>query len=267
MGPLLLRTTVAAIIFFLSLPLIYVILTSFNASPAMGFPPTSFTVQWYGQIPHVFWAALRLSLIVAAFTTLISTLLGTGVALAVARSRTRTAAFISAFCLSPLTVPALVLGVALLQFAIAVKVWTGISVLSTPAAVVAGHVALTLPYVVRTVLASHAHYDLTLEEAALNLGSTPFQVFRSVTLPSLLPGIASGAVFAILISLDDVPVALLTLPGEDLTLPLQILSVVEYDFSPSVMAVSAVLIYGSLIMVILINALVGIDRMFGLPKS
>jgi len=261
------RASVVLVFFFMLLPVIYVVLSSFNQAPSMAFPPKSFTLDWYKRIPDPFWDSLKLSLIIAFPTAAIATVLGTGMAIRIARWHGPGRAAFSAFCLSPLMVPPLVIGVALFQFGILMWDWLGTNIAGSTIAVVAGHVALALPFVVRTVLAGHAHFDSSLEEAALNLGATPRQVFFKVTIPALMPGITSGAIFAFLLSLDDVAVALFVGSGSDQTLPVRILSSLEYSFHPNIMAISAIMIYASLLLMLALNRFVGLEKLFGFARS
>jgi putative spermidine/putrescine transport system permease protein len=180
---------VALVFVFMLLPILYVVLSSFADSASVSFPPKALSLHWYGAIEPSFWAALRLSLIVAGITTVIAAALGTGIALAIARWRGPGRTAFSAFSLSPLMIPPLVIGAALLQFSITFWGWTGFGLMGTWSGIIAGHVALTIPLVIRSVLAAHAHFDASIEEAALNLGATPRQAFFHVTIRGLMPGI------------------------------------------------------------------------------
>ena len=267
MGRWALRSSVAIVFVFMLLPVFYVVLSSFSATATLAFPPRAFTLDWYKKIPPQFWESLRLSLYIAIPTAIISTILGTGIAIRIARWRGPGRAAFSAFCLSPLMVPPLVIGVALFQFGFLMWDWAGINPTGTAYAIIVGHIALALPFVVRAVLAGHAHFDASLEEAALNLGATPRQVFFKVTMPALMPGITSGTIFALLLSLDDVPVALLVGSGDEQTLPVKILTVLEYSYSPNIMAISAIMIYGSLLLMLLLDRLIGLERLFGFVRT
>lgn len=268
-GRLLYRMSVVTVFVFMLVPIIYVVLSSFNQSAALTFPPSSLTLEWYSKIPEPFWDALGLSLLIATLTAVISTVLGTGLALRIVRwhgSRGRRAS-LSALCLLPLMVPPLVIGVALLQFGNVVWLWTGMEVVGNTSAIIAGHVIMTLPFVIRTIIASHAHFDAHVEEAALNLGASPRQTFFSITVPALMPGITSGAIFAFLLSLDDVAVALFAGGGDQQTLPVKILSELEFSFTPNIMAISSIMIYGSILLMVVLNRIMGLERLFGFARG
>jgi len=258
----LLRIIVGLVIAFLVFPLVFVVLTSFGASPVMVFPPKAFTFDWYRNIPPAFVASLKISLIVATLTALIATVVGTGAALALSRGRSRGLKALGAFTLSPLMVPTLVAAVALYQFFGIFWDLTGIELVGTLIGIIAGHTAYAIPYVVRALTAAHAHFDYTLEEAALSLGASRWRTAISVTFPVLLPGIISGALFAFLVSMDDLPIALFLTGGEaTTTLPVRIYTSIEYSLNPSVMAISALLVYGAIAVVVILDRTLGMERL------
>jgi putative spermidine/putrescine transport system permease protein len=116
---------------------------------------------------------------------------------------------------------------------------------------------------VRALTAAHAHFDYSLEEAALSLGASRWQTIRLVTIPILLPGIVSGILFAFLVSMDDLPIALFLASGEaTTTLPVKIYTSIEFSLNPSVMAISALLVYGSLALVVVLDRTLGIEKLF-----
>lgn len=262
------RAVIALVFAFLLLPLIFVVVSSFGASPMLAFPPTSFTFDWYRNIPAAFLSGLKVSLIVALWTALIAAIVGTCAALALSRGRFRGIRVVGVFCLAPLMVPSLVLAVALYQFTGVLWDWTGLELGGTVMGVVLGHTAVAIPYVVRAVMAGHAHFDRTLEEAALNLGANWRQTLIYVTLPVLVPGIMSGAVFAFLVSFDDLPIALFM--GGDAsstTMPVKIYTSIEYSLKPDIMAISALVIYGSLALMVLLERTLGLEKFFGSGRA
>jgi putative spermidine/putrescine transport system permease protein len=126
---------------------------------------------------------------------------------------------------------------------------------------VIGHLTFAIPFVIRSVLASHTRFDHSLEEAAANLGATPLQTFFRVTLPILKPGIASGAIFAFLISLDEVPIALFMGGGDATTLPVKIFTAIEISFG-DILAVASLVVCGSVVLMLILDRLVGLERLF-----
>jgi putative spermidine/putrescine transport system permease protein len=138
----------------------------------------------------------------------------------------------------------------------------GVTIGGTIAGLVIGHLTFAIPFVIRSVLASHTRFDHSLEEAAANLGATPLQTFFRVTLPILKPGIASGAIFAFLISLDEVPIALFMGGGDATTLPVKIFTAIEISFGGDILAVASLVVCGSVVLMLILDRLVGLERLF-----
>lgn len=253
---------IAAIAFLLA-PIIVVMAASFNSGAVMAFPPTSFTTHWYSEIPDSFYNAIGVSFLVAAITTALSVLVGVPAALALCRGTFPGRGLLGALCLSPLMVPALVTGVALFQCSVVLWDATGLALGGTLAGIIIGHLTFGVPFVIRAVIAGHAQFDLSLEEAASSLGASSLGTFWRVTVPVLRPSIISGAVLAFAMSFDDVPIALFMGGGSATTLPVQIFTTVQFDLSGDVMAVATLVIAGSLAVILLLNRITGTDLFFG----
>lgn len=248
------------VLIFLLLPLIAVVISSFSTSGALSFPPRGFTLHWYRNISPGYLEAVKVSLIVAIGSTAVATLAGFPAALALVRGTFPFRQLISTFCLSPLMVPTLVIGVAAFQFSVLLWDLAGVAFDGTLWGLIFAQSAFTLPFVIRSVIAAQAHFDGSLEEAAFSLGARPAEVMRRVTLPLLLPGVASGAIFAFVMSFDDIAVPLFIGGGDVMTLPLKIYTSVEFNFDPDIMAVSALVNLASLILLILVDRLTGLER-------
>ena len=257
---------VFSIFSFLLMPIVLIVATSFATSPALSFPPSGFTLRWYQRIQPDFLNALKDSFIVAVSTTALATLVGTPAALALVRGRFPGRTLLNTFCLSPLLVPTLVLGVAAFQFSGLVWDVFGYSANGTIVGLALAHGAFTIPFVIRAAMAGQAHFDTALEECSMNLGATPTQTFFRVTLPIIAPGVAAGAIFAFIMSFDDVPVALFMGGGGVTTLPVKIFTTIEFDFDNSVMAIGAIVVAMSLLMMVLLDWLVGLDRFLGVAR-
>jgi putative spermidine/putrescine transport system permease protein len=231
-------TIVAVIMLFLMAPIIVVIATAFGTSPYPVFPPTGFTLKWFAKVlntPDVLEAA-RLSALLGACTAVLATTIGTLSALALVRFRIRARPLVSSLLLSPILFPAIVLGLALLIF------YHRVGMAGTFAGLVAAHVLVTTPFVLRLVMASLAEFDPAIEEAARNLGADALRTFLRVTLPLIRPGVIAGALFAFILSFDELVVTLfLAGPGRQ-TLPIRIFTYVEYSSDPSISAISTFLI-------------------------
>lgn len=248
---------------FLLAPVIIVVIVSFNGGPILSFPPTAFTTHWFALIKPSFIDALYVSLIVASATALLSIMVGLPAAIGLSRGRFPGRDIVNSVLLSPLMVPALVTGVALYQFSLVFWDLTRLPLGGTIPGLVVGHLTFGIPFVVRAILAGHARFDYALEEAALNLGATPMQTFWRVTVPVLRPSIISGGIFAFVMSLDDVPVALFMGGGSATTLPVRIFTTVEFDFGGDVMAVATVIVAASIVLMLVLDRLVGVENLFG----
>jgi putative spermidine/putrescine transport system permease protein len=255
-------TVLAATFAFLLAPIVVVVISSFNATSVLSFPPQSFTTRWYAQIDPGYYNALYVSLIVATITVIVAIAVGVPGALALARGRFPGCRVLNAVCLSPLMVPALVMGVAAFQFSLVIWDEFRIGLGGTIAGLVVGHLTFAIPFVVRAVLAGHTRFDPSLEEAAQNLGASPLRTFLHVTLPILRPGIVSGAIFAFLISLDEVPIALFMGGGDATTLPVKIFTAMEISFGGDILAVASIIVIVSLVLMLILDRLVGLERLF-----
>ncbi|MET4279538.1 MULTISPECIES: ABC transporter permease [unclassified Bradyrhizobium] len=237
----------------LILPAIIVVATSFTSGDAMRFPPTGFSFRWY----YAFWESslfiesLTLSLKVAALATVLSLLFGFAAAFGIERHNFPGRGLIRGFMLSPLLIPAVVLGLGLMQM----QVWIGIS--QTFLGLLVGHVVVTLPYVVRTLSASMVLFDRNLEQAAMSLRATPATVLRTVTIPLLVPGIISAGVFAFVTSFGNVNLSVFLGAGGNVTLPVQVLAYVEQTVDPLVAAVSSVVIVFTLLAILIADRISG----------
>ncbi|MFZ4532737.1 MAG: ABC transporter permease subunit, partial [Alsobacter sp.] len=139
----------------------------------------------------------------------------------------------------------------------------GIGIRDVGFRLVAAHVLVTMPYLVRTLIASLTRFDMVLEEAARTLGASPLTTFFVITLPLIRPGLIAGVLFALVVSFDNVSVSLFLTSARTNTLPLAILNYVEYNYDPSIAALSTMLIAVSLGAALLLERLVGLRRVVG----
>jgi putative spermidine/putrescine transport system permease protein len=243
---------------FVMSPIAVVLLASLTAAEYTSFPPEGLSLRWYLAIARhpEFLDSFRISLVVALVSGALAAGLGTAAALALVRWRFPGRDALNAFFLSPLMLPAVILGIALLQF------YTAVGITRTPFAIVCGHLVITVPYVIRLVSASLAGFDRTLERAALNLGASPWQAFVRITVPLIRPGIVAGATFAVIVSFDDVSISLFLAGPRSVTLPVRIFSYIEQTFDPLVTAVCSILIIVTLGAVVAIERSIGLGRLF-----
>ena len=226
------------ILLYLLAPVIVVVATAFTTTAYPVFPPQGFTLEWFYKFLSMseFTDAIQRSTMLAFSSTLVATVLGTLSAVSLVRYRFRGREAVSAFMLSPILFPTIVLGLALLVF------YSQIGLSGSFIGLVIGHSVLTTPFVIRLVMASLAEFDPAVEEAARNLGAGWWRTFLQVTLPLIRPGVLAGAVFAFIISFDELVVTLF-LAGPDMTtLPVRIYTFVEFSSEPTISAISTVLI-------------------------
>jgi len=219
----------------LVIPTLIVAVTSFDTQEFIGFPPRGFSLARYREMfqSSVILRSAQISAVTSAFTVMIGAVLGVPAAIALVRGEFRGKALVTAFLLSPIMLPGIVIGVAMLVFSSALGLRLSLPLL------VLSHVVFTLPFVVRLTMARMERIDRQLEDAARNLGAREWQVFRHVLLPQLWPGIAAGAAFAFLISFDNLSVSLFMAPVRQRPLPIELFYLMRFDLDPVVAAVAA----------------------------
>lgn len=259
-GRLLAWSVTAVAVAFLLAPIVITIGVSFSSSPVFDFPPAGLSLRWYRSIPRLesFWAAVRLSVLVALFSTAVSLVLGTLCAIAVVRARFPGREAVSTFMVSPLMLPGLVVGIAMLQW------FRLLGLRDATTSLLIAHVVITMPYVMRTVLASLTLFDFTLIDAARTLGySYPSSLVR-IMVPALAPAFLTAGLFAFLASFDNYPISIFLGDVRSKTLPIQMLQYIEESPNPTVAAVSAVLVTLTVLVLILGDRLVGLRKMVAL---
>lgn len=230
-------------------PLVVVITVSFGSTPTFDFPPKGLTLGWY----RAFFASemfvrsfFRVSQVVGLLTALVATVVGTLSAIGLVRLTFRGRDAIETFFLSPLLVPHILLGAAVYLY-LARLAWPTSSM-----TLLAGHIVIATPYVIRCVTAGLVGMDPRLEEAAMSLGASRPQAFVKVTLPLLRSSLVTGAVFAFIISFSDINLALFLAGANAPSLPVQIFSQIQFEADPSIAAASAlqIVIVGGLILLV-----------------
>lgn len=253
------RVLTALIYVFLLAPLVFVVIVSFNGGPVPSFPPTDLSLRWYGEAlaSDNFMNGLVTSLWLALVATLVATPVGVAAAFGIARGRWKGRAMLEAFFLSPLIVPGIVIGIAVLV------AMAALGFANAPVRLVLGHALIVLPYTLRTVLASMARMDPALEEAGQVFGANRWQVLRYITLPQLKGSILAGAILSFILSFDDVSVSLFLGSAQTTTLPIAIMSYMQYNFDPSIAAISAMLIVATLVVALLVERFIGLKKILG----
>ena len=240
------RAYLGLILLFLYAPILVMAAMSFNASEFYKLP-FEFSTRWYQDLwgnAAILAAAWR-SIWIAVVVTVIATALGTAASVALWRYEFPGKRILKALLFPPIAIPWLITGTAMLIFFFGVGIGRG-----TPA-VILGHVALALPYVIVVVTARLATFDRSLEEAARSLGARPWLVTRAVMIPWIAPGIIAGALFAFAVSFDQFVVSyFLSEPG-DTTLPVLIYTAIRKGFTPEINAISTIIIVVSMVVMLL----------------
>lgn len=256
-GRVLSRLLILLLCLFFLAPILVVCYLAFSPVGFFQFPVHSLSGQWFSRLwntPELLTALYR-SLILAAVVVPLTGSLAVASALALRRSAIRGKAALDAMFAAPVVVPSLVIGIALLL------VYAKAHITDTYLGVLAAHIVMTFPYFVRAVSVSLATREDHLEDAAESLGASAFRTFRTVTLPSIRPGIVSGAIFSFVISLDEFNVTLFIVGRHTQTAPVAIYNYWFDNSNPTVAALSVVIIMVGFAAAWLANRTVSLDRM------
>jgi spermidine/putrescine transport system permease protein len=245
-GARLLRLFFFLVVVFLYAPIVILLIFSFNDSAVPTFPLSGFTLHWYHQflVNADLRAALETSAIIAALSSLGAVVLGILASIALTRRRFRGKAAVSALLLSPLVIPYVVFGISLLLL------FHQLGVPRSLVTVVIGHIVITLPYTILVIVPRLSQIDVSLEEAAFDLGASRLRTFRSITLPLILPAVVSAFLIAFTTSFDEYAVASFVV-GTRVTFPIYLYAALRFpDQLPQVIAVAVVVLVVSLTVVI-----------------
>jgi putative spermidine/putrescine transport system permease protein len=235
-------------------------LSVFNETLIVFPPPHGYTLSWYARILATFGPAIRTSLVTALGASAISLAIGVPAAIGLARYRFRGRGAVGTMLLAPLTIPGVAIGLGIYVLAVIIEEQTELAVSGGPGLMVAAHVLITLPWVVRLCLAALANYDRAAEEAAASLGARPLAVVWRVTLPAMRGGIVAGALFAFIASFENLEMTLfLTAPGLT-TLPISVLQYLQYHIDPLIAALAVVQIAVVAVALMLLDRQVRIAR-------
>jgi putative spermidine/putrescine transport system permease protein len=256
------RLAVAALLGFMTLPSAIVLVASFNPTEIMAFPPGGLSLRWY--VNALSYPQFQRAAVNSAIVTLASSLLalpvGTAAALALVRGRLRWRGLATAVLLSPLVVPGVAAGLGFLILA------AGLGVLTSRGVLIAVHVVLVLPFVVRSVAVSVASLDPTLERAAASLGATPWRVFRRVTLPLLRPGLFAALLFALIVSVNEFVVSLFVSTRVTEILPVAMFTYVVNYTDPTMAALSVLFMAATVVVVLVADRALDLARVFQIEE-
>ncbi len=243
------------VFFFLIAPLFVILPLSFNAeqyihfsSKMLALDPEGFSLRWYEDMiygtKNPWGLATKNSLIIAFFATIGSTILGTIAALGLSSRHMPYKAAFMALLISPMIVPLIISGTAIFFF------MAKVGLAATHTGIILSHIILGTPFVVITVTATLTGFDHSVTRAAASLGSNPVNTFMKITLPLIMPGVISGALFAFVTSFDEVVVVLFLAGLENTTIPIQMWVGLREQLSPTIMAVATCLIIMSTLILV-----------------
>ena len=243
----------ALVFFFLVAPILAIMPLSFSSGAYLTYPMPGFSLRWYDDfITSARWmSSLKNSMIIGVAATAISMVLGTLAALGLSQWKSKFKPLVLAVVLSPVVVPVVITAVGLYLF------FAPLGLTGNYLGLILAHTALATPFVVITVGATLQSFDMNLARAAASLGASPLYSFRRVILPIILPGLASGALFAFATSFDEVVIVLFMAGPEQRTLPLEMFSGLRENISPTITAAAVIL---TAVSIVLLATMEGLRR-------
>ena len=231
---------------YLIMPIFIVIPMAFSSAEFLTFPPPGFSLKWFQRyFGDSSWIAPTLvSFQIAIAAMIFSTVLGTLSAMALVRSKMRWKGAINSFILFPMIIPAIIVSIALYGY------FSKTMLLGTKLGLVLGHSLMCIPFVVVTVSASLKGFDQTVEKAAMICGANRFKTFMKITFPIISPGVISGALFAFIISFDEIVISMFICGVGNKTLPMKMWEGIRIEINPMIAAVSTLLICLSVIVLL-----------------
>ena len=239
------RLLCALIFIFLITPILVIIPLSFNVEPyftftsgMLSFDPDAYSLRWYEDfINNTQWThSVKNSFIIAIASTILATVLGTLAALGLSKPHMPYRSLMMGLLISPMIVPLIISAAGMYFF------YSSIGLDQTYLGIILAHTALGTPFVVITVTATLIGFDQSLNRASAILGANPTTTFFKVTMPLILPGVISGALFAFITSFDEVVVVLFLAGFEQRTIPRQMWSGIREQISPTILAVATILV-------------------------
>jgi putative spermidine/putrescine transport system permease protein len=238
-GRITLTAIATVILLFLALPIVVILVTSFSNNAFAQFPPEAWTLNWYKALfaDGSKWpAALSLSALVAALSTVFSLIIGVTAATALTRSELPLRSAVYALVLGPLVIPQIVTALGLFLL------FEPAAMLGSPIAIALGHTVLASPIAVLILIATLRGIDERLEDAAASMGAGRLTIARRITFPLAAPGMIAAAIFSFITSFDEFYISQFLSSVDTVTLPVQVYNSLTFEIDPSVTAVSAILI-------------------------
>ena len=246
----------ALVITFMLAPLLIVCLVAFTPEETLTIPTTSFSLRWFERVLHhpdfvqSFWNSLGLAVAAAS----ISTALAVPAAIALVRYEIPGRGALQALFLSPLIIPHLVLGVAML------RMFSLVGGQGSFGWLIFAHALVVMPYTMRLVMAALIGFDRSAEQAAYSLGASNATVFKRITLPMILPGITGGWLLAFINSFDELTMSIFVVSPSTVTLPVRMYMYATESLDPMMAAVSALIVFITLGLMLLLDKVYGLDR-------
>ncbi|HLI11907.1 MAG TPA: ABC transporter permease [Alphaproteobacteria bacterium] len=254
---------VALILVYMTIPAAVVLMTSVSPSELLEFPPSGFSLRWYGRALGYddFQAAFVNGLIVTAIASTTALLIGSGFAYLVDRYRFPGRGALEGILASPLIIPHFTTGLGFLLLG------SRLGLAQSYVLVAAAHVMLVLPFVTRSVYVSLRNLDPNLERSAANLGASPWRVLRRVTMPLMVPGMVGGWIVAAILSFTEFTASLYVTAYRTQTLPVAMYTYIREYTDPTIAAISALLILVTIVVVILADRFLGLRRILSIDRS
>jgi len=244
------------VVIFMLAPLVIVCLVAFTPENTLSLPTKGFSLRWFEAVFHhpdfvqSFWNSLWLAVLSAT----LAVALAVPASLAITRWEFPGRGFLNALFLSPLIIPHLVLGVAML------RLFAVVGAAGSFGWLVAAHMVIVTPYVMRLLIAAISGFDRSVEQAAFSLGASEATVFRRVTLPMILPGVTGGWLIAFINSFDELTMSIFITSPSTVTLPVRMYMYATESIDPMMAAVSALIIGITAVAVLLLDRVYGLDR-------
>jgi putative spermidine/putrescine transport system permease protein len=241
----------------LLLPLLIVVVISFTSGAGVDFPPPGYSLRWFEYIAQrpEFVSGTVNSLVLAVVATVLALALGVLASFGLVRYRFRGKGLVEALFLAPLVVPSLIIGVSLLYF------FSSLGFTDAFQRLVLAHLILTVPYTIRSVSATLYGLDPSYEEASRVMGAGTLRTFRKVVLPMIRPGIVVACLFAFIVSFDNFNLSIFLIDGNTVTLPVRIFTYLNFQFDPSIAAISTVLLVATVAVLAIAERTIGLTRL------
>lgn len=241
---------------FLFAPLVIIAMTSIGTENYIAFPPKGFSLQWFANVfkSKAFVSSMTTSFVISGIATLVALIIGVPAAYGLSRYDFKGKGIIKSFFFSPLIIPGIVVGFSLFQFLIAKLN------LSVYLSLFIGHTLVIVPYIIRVIGSSLEVFDYSIEEAAMSLGCKKSLTFFRVVLPNITSGVMAAFMLAFINSFNNVPVSMfLTGPGVS-TLPITMMNYVEYNYDPTVSAISVLLMLLTVVIMYIVEKTLGLSN-------